>query len=193
LSQPSPSKSPVLNWIIIGAVLIGGLVYLAISRKHAAESAPVVAAGNAGGGVLEAGNVVGRTAPQWTLEDANGKPVKLAQFAGHPIVMDFWATWCGPCQIEIPWWQELQKQYAGQGLVIIGVSEDSNLADVQKYLKTNPINYQIVWDNSTLQSTYGSPFGLPTTLFINKDGKIVERVSGLEGKPELDKAIRAIL
>jgi len=187
----SPPQSAVLNWILIGVVLIGGLIYLAYSRKHAA---PAETAAGGTGAILDAANVAGRTAPNWTLKDVHGDPVSLSQFAGHPVVMDFWATWCGPCQMEMPWWQQLQKQYQSQGLVIIGVSEDMNLGDVQKYLARNPTNYQIVWDgNSTLQNTYGSPFGLPTTLFINRQGKITQRVMGLEGKPELDRAIRAIL
>lgn len=193
--QPTPApaaKSAAMNWIVIGLVLIGGLVYLAYSRKNS-PAAGVHAA--ASGPILEAGGVAGRIAPNWTLQDVNGKPISLSQFAGHPVVMDFWATWCGPCQIELPWWQQLQEQYRGQGLIIVGVSEDAALADVQKYLAKSPINYQIVWDggNQQFQANYGSPFGLPTTLFINRQGKVTQRVIGLEGKPELDKAIREIL
>ncbi|HVA62536.1 MAG TPA: TlpA disulfide reductase family protein [Terriglobales bacterium] len=191
MSNP-PAKATAWNWVIIGIVLIGGLLYLAYSRRTMANT-PAAVAATASAKILETGNVAGRTAPAWTLEDVNGKPVSLAQFAGHPVVMDFWATWCGPCQIEMPWWQQLQEQYKSQGLVIVGVSEDNSLTDVQKYLAKNPINYQIVWDNQSIGATYGTPFGLPTTLFINRQGKITERVMGLEGKPELDKAIRGIL
>lgn len=193
--KPATSQSAVMNWIIIGLVVIGGLVYLAYSRKNAAPPPNDVVNNATGGPILEAASVSGRTAPNWTLRDASGQPVSLSQFAGHPVVMDFWATWCGPCKIELPWWQQLQKQYAGQGLVIIGVSEDSSVADVQKFLKETPVNYKIVWDggDAGLQAGYGTPFGLPTTLFINRAGKITQRVTGLEGEPELDKAIRGIL
>ncbi len=187
----TPAKNSAWNWIVIGVVLIGGLIYLAISRKNAAATMP--APTGAGNSILEAGNVVGRTAPNWTLTDVNGHPISLAQFAGRPVVMDFWATWCGPCQVELPWWKQLQDKYRAQGLEIVGVSEDNSLADVKNYLLKNPLNYEIVWDNQQLENSYGVPYGLPTTLFINRQGKIVERVMGLEGKPELDRAIRHIL
>lgn len=183
------NRSAALNWIITGVVLIGGLVYLAYSRRNTVPAS----ANSTSSAILETASVVGRTAPGWTLEDVNGKPVSLSQFKGHPVVMDFWATWCGPCQIELPWWKELQDQYRSQGLIIVGVSEDAKLSDVTSYLAKNPLNYKIVWDNAQLGPSYGSPFGLPTTLFINRDGKITQRVEGLEGKPELDKAIQAIL
>lgn len=186
-------KTSALNWILIGVVLIGGLVYLAISRKTAAVNSPPLPGGISSNAVLEAGDVVGRAAPNWTLTDVNNHPVSLSQYAGRPVVMDFWATWCGPCQIELPWWKQLQDKYRAQGLEIIGVSEDSGIADVRSYLLKNPLNYQIVWDNGRLQNTYGVPFGLPTTLFINRQGKITERVTGLEGKPDLDRAIQGIL
>lgn len=194
MADSNATKTGAWNWIIIGVIIIGGLVYLAFSHRTTMVNQPVAAVnGSPANAVLEASDVIGRTAPNWTLQTPEGSTLDLAQFAGHPVVLDFWATWCGPCQVELPWWEQLQKQYAAQGLVIIGISEDSSMSDVRNYLAKKPISYRIVWDNQSLQSTYGVPFGLPTTLFINRQGKITQRVVGLEGLPELDKAIRGIL
>ncbi|MGH9467349.1 MAG: TlpA family protein disulfide reductase [Terriglobales bacterium] len=190
----SPQKNSAWNWIIIGIIIIGGLIYLSFTHRTTMTNQPVAEVnGSPANALLEAGNPIGRTAPNWTLPTPEGTKLSLAQFAGHPVVLDFWATWCGPCNIERPWWEQLQKQYAAQGLVIIGISEDSSISDVQSFLAKHPTNYKIVWDNQTLQSTYGVPFGLPTTLFINRQGKVTERVTGLEGLPDLDKAIHGIL
>lgn len=202
---PSPSSPPrppspgaerrrqIQNWVVIGVVLIGGLIYLAHTRRVQQQNAAAQPGGDNGGGLLQAADISGKVAPNWTLQDADGKMVSLSQFKGHPIVLDFWATWCGPCQIEMPWWKQIQDQYRNQGLVIIGVSEDSSAGDVQKYLKTHPINYQIVVDLDHLEASYGDPLGLPTTLFIRRDGTISSRVTGLEDKPELDKNVKQIL
>ncbi|MGH9488737.1 MAG: TlpA family protein disulfide reductase [Terriglobales bacterium] len=195
--SPAPSsassKTSAWNWIIIGIIIIGGLVYLAFAHRATVADQPVVANGSPANAILEASNVIGRAAPNWTLQTPSGKTLSLSQFQGHPVVLDFWATWCAPCKMEMPWWETLQTRYASQGLVIIGISEDSSMGDVQNFLAKNPINYRVVWDNQSLQNTYGVPYGLPTTLFINRQGKITERVAGLEGLPDLDKAIHGIL
>ncbi len=183
-------KSGVMNWIIIGLVVTGGLLYLAYNHKLGEPAAAKQAAAEP---ILASPAAAGRVAPNWTLDDVTGKPVSLQQYAGHPVVLDFWATWCGPCQVEMPWWQQFQKQYASQGLVIVGISEDEKVSDVQGFLKKNPLDYQVVFDGGAMPASYGTVLGLPTTIYINRQGKITQVVAGLEGKPEIDKAIHGIL
>ena len=188
------ARSRALNWIIIGVVVIGALLYLAKSRRDQAQRSGAAVAMTAGNSLLlVAPEISGRAAPDWTLPDVDGQPVDFAQFKGHPVVIDFWASWCGPCKDEIPWWNQLQAKYKGQGLIIIGVSEDDTVDDVKNFLKTDPLDYTVVMDQQRLQSSYGMPEGLPTTFFIDRNGKIVSRVLGLEAQPELEHRVQQIL
>lgn len=177
------------SWLLMGIVVIGGLAYLAWVRNHQPSSSPLTG----GNSLLTANQVTGRLAPNWTLRTPNGKRLSLAQFRGHPVVLDFWASWCGPCKIEIPWWNHLQQKYRGRGLVIIGISEDNGVNPVKSYQQRHKMDYRVVMANSSIQASYGLPFGLPTTLFIKPDGRIAARVIGLEDTAELQDHVQSIL
>ena len=181
------APSSLRNWIIVGAVILAALIYLAYSRRQMAPPSGGV------GLLMSAPSVRGMAAPDWTLRDIQGHRVDLAQFKGHPIVLDFWATWCPPCRMEIPLWQQLQSQYRSQGLVIIGVSEDAGPGDVANFLKTTPLDYRVVMADSSLDGSWGVPEGLPITFFIGKDGKIRSRAVGLEAQSELTRRVQQIL
>lgn len=186
-------KARLTNWIIIAVVVAGGLLYISAHRRAAAKAAAASGGAPAAGVLMTADSVQGMTAPNFNLITLQGKPISLAQFKGHPVILDFWASWCGPCKEEIPFWNTLQKKYAAQGLQIIGISEDSQAAPVRKYLATHAMDYPVAMDQGALADSYGMPFGLPTTFFIGRNGKISARVEGLEGQDELQYRIQKIL
>jgi peroxiredoxin len=135
-----------------------------------------------------------RKAPDWTLKDVDGNPVSLSQFRGKVVVLDFWATWCPPCRTEIPGYIALQRKYGVDGLVVIGVSVDTDgPGPVKKFIKEMGINYTIVMADDTIQDKYGPLQGYPTTFIIDRDGLI--RGSKLGRKPAalFEKDVLAVL
>lgn len=132
--------------------------------------------------------------PAWELRGVDGKPVKSSDFAGRVVILDFWATWCGPCRMEIPGFIELQKQYADKGLVVVGVSLDQDGASVVKpFMDKIGINYPVVLGDETIVSAFGGVEGIPTTFIIDRNGQIVRKHVGYTEKAELEAEIKPLL
>jgi thiol-disulfide isomerase/thioredoxin len=143
---------------------------------HAARRA----GGNGGSDTLD---VAGKTAPDFTLETLDGKRVQLSSYKGQAVLLNFWATWCGPCKIEMPWFVELQKEYGPQGLQIVGVAmDDASRDEIGKFVKEMGVNYTILLGKEAVGQDYGGVNVLPTTFFIDRDGKIVAREFGLQSR-----------
>ncbi len=133
-------------------------------------------------------------APDFTLRDMNGAPVRLSDFRGKAVVLNFWATWCPPCRREIPWFIEMQKKYGPQGLQVIGVSMDDGGRDaVEAFVKRMGINYLIVQGEDHAASLYGGGEVLPTTYYISRDGRVVSSVEGLISESEIENNIQEAL
>lgn len=133
-------------------------------------------------------------APAWKLQDLNGKVVSSEQFAGKVVVVDFWATWCGPCRMEIPGYIELTKKYANDGLVIVGVSLDQGgPAVVKAFADKLGINYPIVMGDDAISAAFGGMEAIPTTFIIDRSGQIRHRKVGAEETAEYEKQILAVL
>ena len=133
-------------------------------------------------------------APGWKLKDVDGKPVDLSEFRGKVVILDFWATWCPPCRTEIPGYIVLQKKYASDGLVVIGVSVDTDgTGPVKKFVKDFGINYRIVMADDDIQNSYGPLLGYPTTFIIDRDGVIRDKKLGRMPAAEFEKKVLAVL
>jgi cytochrome c biogenesis protein CcmG, thiol:disulfide interchange protein DsbE len=144
------------------------------------------------GACLASGSVSG-TAADFTRNDLSGKPVHLADYHGKVVLLNFWATWCGPCLEEIPAFSHWQQQYGPAGLQVIGVSMDDDEKPVQLYLKKTPLAYPVVMGDTALAKLYGGVLGLPMTYLIDAHGKIVARYLGGTDVTAVEARIKRLL
>lgn len=122
-----------------------------------------------------------KAAPQFSLTDSNGHTVHLADYKGKVVLLDFWATWCSPCKVEIPWFMEFEQQYRDRGFAVLGVSmDDDGWSAVKPYIAQMKINYRIALGNDQVGNLYGGVDALPSTFLIDRQGKIASAYQGLE-------------
>ena len=131
----------------------------------------------------------------FTLKDVDGKDVKLASLKGKVVLLDFWATWCGPCKIEIPWFIEFQNKYGKDGFQVVGVSTDDTQAKLKPYVAQMKMNYTVLQglDRDDIQDAYGPLFGIPVTILISRDGKVCAKHVGLSSKDAFEREIKSLL
>jgi peroxiredoxin len=139
-------------------------------------------------------NLQGKAAPDFTLHSLEGQTVHLSDFRGKGVVLNFWATWCQPCKIEMPWFAELQKQYGPQGLQIVGVAmDDAGPKEISKFAHDLGVNYPILVGEESVGDAYGGLPFLPATFYIGRDGKVLDKVYGLKGRGEIEDSIKKAL
>ena len=135
-----------------------------------------------------------KSAPDFELKDANGHTVRLSDYRGKVVLLDFWATWCGPCKIEIPWFQEFERENKDKGFAVLGVAMDEEGWDVVKpFAQHMNINYRLLIGNDSIADQFGGVDALPTTFLIDRDGKIAAVHVGLSGKRDFEDGIRELL
>jgi thiol-disulfide isomerase/thioredoxin len=134
----------------------------------------------------------GKVAPAFTLTDLDGKKVSLSDYKGRPVLVNFWATWCGPCKVEMPWFEEFQKQYAAQGFQILGLTDDVDAGKdtITKVAHRIGVSYPILLTDGKVQTAYGGLDVLPMSFYVNRNGVVVEETAGLGSKNEIEAHIK---
>jgi thiol-disulfide isomerase/thioredoxin len=191
--EPQKPQSRKAVWLAMGAVALAlGLIWVAPGiEPHVDETT-----GSAEfPGEPEDAEATGKPARlDFTLKDMHGVDVQLTSFKGKVILLNFWATWCGPCRAEIPSLVELQEQYADD-LVVLGLSVDDPPDKLVPYAAEFKMNYPILVGNGRedVQEAFGPLFGIPVSVFIGRDGVIAKKHSGIATKEQIERQIKELL
>jgi thiol-disulfide isomerase/thioredoxin len=137
-------------------------------------------------------HMLGKTAPGFTLMNLDGKKVSLSEYKGRPVLVNFWATWCGPCKVEMPWFEEFRKQYAGQGFEVLGLTDDADAGKdvITKVAQKAGVSYPILLTDGKVQTAYGGLDVLPVSFYVDRNGVIVDETAGLGSKDEIEAHIK---
>ena len=135
-----------------------------------------------------------KTAPDFQLETLDGRVVRLSDFRGKALVLNFWATWCTPCRVEMPWLIECSARYKDKGLEVVGISlDDGNSQVVEDFAREMKVNYLVLLGNHQVSDAYGGARFLPQTFFITPAGQISATSVGIKTKDDFENSIRHLL
>ena len=172
--------------VVVG-IVIGGIFGAHLQRK-------ADLAATAQGLQLGPAHNENQMAPDFQLASIDGRQVKLSDYRGKAVLLNFWASWCGPCKVEMPWFTELQDRYRQQGLEVIGVAADNEGSDkIKNFVEKMHVKYTILLGTDQVSDAYGGIQGLPTSFYIDRDGRIVKQVAGLISEDEIEANIKKAL
>ncbi len=157
---------------------------------QAPKGGDATAPGGDGGAKL-----VGKAAPAFTLVTLEGKKVSLADYKGRPVLVNFWATWCAPCKLEMPWFEGFRKQYQGQGFEILGINEDPDVGKekIASTAQKTGVSYPILLSDDKVSPAYGGVDYLPMSFYVDRSGVVREETAGLASKDEVEANIKKII
>ena len=164
-------------------------VFSIVTRRHVVQTTYTIKA--VGG---ETPKTV-RRAVDFTLQDMNGEAVSFTELKGKVVLLNFWATWCGPCKIEVPWFVEFAEQYAVDGLAVVGVSIDDTADKIQEFSEQYNVNYPMLvgLGQDDFMESYGPIWGVPMTFFIDRDGALCRTHAGIASRDDFEKDITDLL
>ena len=135
-----------------------------------------------------------KKAPNFSLKDASGDTVNLADYKGKVVLVNFWATWCGPCKVEIPWFVEFEKNYKDRDFAVLGISmDDDGWKSVRPYIASHKINYRMVIGSEVVSQQFGEIDSLPTSFILDREGRIAANHVGLVDKRDYQNEILKLL
>jgi thiol-disulfide isomerase/thioredoxin len=191
--------------LVLG-VMVGGIALLLwagwhnlrerrLAMQKAQKSRVVLVperAGQTGQPPAEGYHLRGKTAPTFVLTNLEGKKVSLSDYKGRAVLVNFWATWCGPCKVEMPWFEEFRKQYAGQGFEILGLADDVDAGKdtIAKVAQKTGVSYPILLTDGKVQTAYGGLDVLPMSFYVDRNGLVVEETAGLGSRDEIEANIK---
>ena len=175
-------------------------------KTAAAGAQATLEKGETADAMLTSSPLLGKPAPEFKLEDLSGKPVTLADYKGKALLINFWATWCGPCKLETPWIVELRNQYADKGFEVLAIdSEGDDLkADdkdgfakqkesVAKFVKQEKMPYPVLLNGDSIANQYGGLDAMPTSFWVDRNGKVVASQMGITSKDDMEEKIKKAL
>jgi thiol-disulfide isomerase/thioredoxin len=183
-------------FVLCVVVVITGLLLVGKRASKPPDSANAAANGSVQGPPPGGGDPAkGSVAPVFELKSIpDGKATSLAGFRGKAVLLNFWATWCGPCKIEMPWLVDLQKKYGPQGLQIVGVAmDDTSDKEIADFAHKMGVNYVVLKGTEKVGDLYGGVDRLPLTYFVDRSGKVVDEIVGLRSASDIEDAIKKTL
>jgi thiol-disulfide isomerase/thioredoxin len=178
-------------------------------RKQAAERAAAAAAkaelanGQTAEAMFTSSPLLGKQAPDFKLENLQGKKVTLADYKGKPLLINFWATWCGPCKLETPWLVELAKDYEPKGFEILGIDSENDdvtpenkaawakdKAAVARFVSQEKMPYPVLLGGDSISKAYGDFDAMPTSFWVDRSGKVIAVQMGITSKSDMEDKIK---
>ena len=136
---------------------------------------------------------VGTRMPEFMLRDVSGREASSEEFRGKVLLVDFWATWCEPCKVEMPAFEELQNRYRDRGLVVVGIALDTDAAGIAQFAKKLGVHYILLISTPEVERQFGGILGIPTTFLVDRNGVIRKKVIGFDHKEAFEKALTDLL